>query len=90
MGATAALKLAQIHDQVRTVLAIELLCAAQGLELRRPLQTTPVLEAVMAVIRAKIPPMMVDRPLSPDIRAMRALIDSGALVLAARGVCPGL
>src|SRR4029079_15581423 len=37
MGATAALKLATIHDHVRTVLAIELLCAAQGIDLRRPL-----------------------------------------------------
>ena len=37
MGATAALKLAMIHDHVRTVLAIELLCAAQGIDLRRPL-----------------------------------------------------
>lgn len=90
MGATAALKLAQIHDHVRTVLAIELLCAAQGLELRRPLRSTPVLEAVMAVIRRQIPPMMVDRPLTPDILAMRALIDSGELVAAARAVCPGL
>jgi histidine ammonia-lyase len=90
MGAAAALKLAQIHDHVRTVLAIELLCAAQGLELRRPLRTTPVLEAVMAVIRREVPAMMVDRPLSPDIQAIRALIDSGELAAAARGVCRGL
>lgn len=90
MGATSALKLSQIQDHVRTVLAIELLCAAQGLELRRPLRTTPVLEAVMAVIRKVIPPMMVDRPLSPDIRAMRALIDSGELAAAARATCPEL
>ena len=41
MGATAALKLATIHDHVRTVLAIELLCAAQGLDLRRPLTHDP-------------------------------------------------
>ena len=63
MGATAALKLATIHDHVRTVLAIELLCAAQGLDLRRPLRTTPPLEAVHAAIRAQVPAMMVDRPL---------------------------
>jgi len=55
MGATAALKLATIHDHVRLVLAIELLCAAQGIDLRRPLRTTPPLEAVHAVIRAKVP-----------------------------------
>ncbi len=82
MGATAALKLAMIHDHVRTVLAIELLCAAQGLDLRRPLRTTPPLEAVHAVIRAKVPAMMVDRPLSPDIAAVRAMIDDGSLLAA--------
>jgi len=36
------------------------------------------------VIRAKVPAMMVDRPLSPDIAAIRALIDDGSLVAAVR------
>jgi histidine ammonia-lyase len=84
MGATAALKLATIHDHVRTVLAIELLCAAQGIDLRRPLTTTQPLEAVHAAIRARVPAMMVDRPLAPDIAAVRAMIDDGSLVSAAR------
>jgi histidine ammonia-lyase len=84
MGATAALKLATIHDHVRTVLAIELLCAAQGIDLRRPLTTTKPLESVHAAIRARVPVMMVDRPLSPDIAAVRALIDDGTLIAAAR------
>ena len=83
MGATAALKLAMIGDHVRTVLAIELLCAAQGVDLRRPLRTTPRLEAVHAVIRARVPAMMEDRPVSPDIAAVRALIDDGSLLRAA-------
>jgi histidine ammonia-lyase len=83
MGATCALKLERIHDHVRTVLAIELLCAAQGIDLRRPLTTTKPLEAVHAAIRARIPAMLVDRPLSPDIAAMRALVDDGTLLAAA-------
>ena len=83
MGATAALKLSMIHDHVRTVLAIEMLCAAQGLDLRRPLTSTKPLEAVHAAIRAHVPPMMVDRPIAPDIAAVRALIDDGTLVAAA-------
>lgn len=82
MGATAALKLAMIHDHVRNVLAIELLCAAQGIDLRRPLRTTKPLEAVHAVIRARVPAMMVDRPLAPDIAAVRAMIDDGSLLAA--------
>jgi histidine ammonia-lyase len=84
MGATSALKLAQIGDHVRTVLAIELLCAAQGIDLRRPLTTTGPLEAVHARIRTKVPVMLVDRPLAPDIVAVRALIDDGSLIAAAR------
>lgn len=82
MGATSALKLAQIHDHVRTVLAIELLCAAQGIDLRRPLRTTPALEKIHAVIRARVPPMMIDRPIAPDIIAVRAMIDDGSLLAA--------
>jgi histidine ammonia-lyase len=90
MGATAALKLAMIHDHVRTVLAIELLCAAQGIDLRRPLTTTRPLEAVHAVLRSRVAAMPVDRPIAPDIVAVRALIDDGSLVAAARsaGVNP--
>jgi len=90
MGATSALKLHTIHDHVRTVLAIELLCAAQGLDLRRPLATTKPLEAIHAAIRAKVPAMMEDRPLAPDIAAVRALIDDGTLLDTARraGVSP--
>jgi len=84
MGATAAIKLAMIHDHVRNVLAIELLCAAQGMDLRRPLSTTKPLEAVHAAIRARVSPMMVDRPLSPDIVAVRALIDDGTLLATVR------
>lgn len=84
MGATAALKLATIHDHVRTVLAIELLCAAQGIDLRRPLTTTKPLEAVHAKIRSVVPAMMVDRPIAPDIAAVRFLIDNGSLIAAAR------
>ncbi len=83
MGATAALKLAMIGDHVRTVLAIELLCAAQGVDLRRPLHTTPRLEAVHAAIRTRVPAMMVDRPVAPDIAAVRAMIDDGSLLRAA-------
>jgi histidine ammonia-lyase len=83
MGATAALKLATIHDHVRTVLAIELLCAAQGIDLRRPLRTTAPLEAVHAAIRARVPAMMTDRSLAPDIAAVRALVDDGTILAAA-------
>jgi histidine ammonia-lyase len=80
MGAHAALKLAQIHDHVRHVLAIELLCAAQGIDLRRPLRAGPIVEEMHARLRARVPAMMADRPIAPDIVAARELLDSGRLL----------
>jgi histidine ammonia-lyase len=85
MGAHAALKLATIHDHVRTVLAIELLCAAQGLDLRLPTRPGPGLRAAHAALRAHVPAMMTDRPIAPDIATVRRLIDDGSLVRAALG-----
>jgi len=85
MGATAALKLATIHDHVRTVLAIELLCAAQGVDLRRPLTTTRPLQAAHDCIRAVVPALTNDRPLYVDIAAVRRMIDDGVLLAAVRG-----
>lgn len=80
MGAHGALKLADVHDKVRTVLAIELLCAAQGLDLRLPTRPGPGLRAAHAHLRAQVAPMMVDRPIAPDIAAVRRIIDDGSLL----------
>jgi histidine ammonia-lyase len=82
MGATSALKLERIVDHVRTVLAIELLCAAQGIDLRAPPRPGPMLARAHAVIRERVPRLEDDRPLHPDIVAVRALIDGGELVAA--------
>jgi histidine ammonia-lyase len=85
MGAHAALKLARVHEQVRTVLAVELLCAAQGLDLRAPLQPGPYLRAAHAFLRQQVPMMAVDRPIAPDIARVKASIDDGALLRATFG-----
>jgi len=82
MGAAAALKLAQIHDHVRTVLAIELLVAAVGLDLRRPLKPNSKLQAAHDLIRSRVEVMLEDRPIYPDVAAVRTLIDDGSLVAA--------
>jgi histidine ammonia-lyase len=82
MGAHASLKLGQVHDQVRTVLAIEMLCAAQGVDLRAPHRPAPGLAAAHDAIRARVPFMKVDRPIAPDIEAVRALIDDGTILAA--------
>lgn len=82
MGATAALKLAQIHDHVRTVLAIELLVAAVGLDLRRPARPNEKLCAAHEHIRQHVDAMLVDRPIHKDVQVVRELIDNGGLVRA--------
>jgi len=75
MGAMGSLKLRQVHDNVRTVLAIELLCAAQGLDLRLPLHPAPKLQAAHARIRRVVPTMDVDRPIYEDVQAVLGIAD---------------
>jgi histidine ammonia-lyase len=83
MGVTAARKAREVLRNVETVAAIELLAAAQALEFRRPLRTSPPLEAVRAALREVVPPLGEDRALAPDIERASALVRSGALLAAA-------
>lgn len=55
MGANAATKAFRVMDNVERVLAIELFDAAQALEFRRPLKTSPVLEQLFAAYRMEVP-----------------------------------
>jgi histidine ammonia-lyase len=80
MGTIAARKARQIADHVATVLGIELMCAAQGIEFRRPLRSSSALEAAHAAVRQVIPALTDDRILHPDIAAAKALVLSGALI----------
>jgi len=85
MGPWAARKCAQIAENVQNVLAIELLCAAQGLDLRLPVRPAAALATVHDRVRAVVPHLERDRPVAPDVEALAALIRSGELVtLAAR------
>ncbi len=76
MGATAAIKLEQILSLAYRVVAIELLCAAQGLEFRKPLRPGRGAQAAYEAIRTIVAPLATDRPPSPDIEALaQALLD---------------
>ena len=86
MGTIAARQARYVTEHLEVVLAIELLCAAQGLHLRRPLTANPGVEAAVAVIRERVPPLDEDRILHHDITAVRALIIEGAIVRAVEGV----
>jgi histidine ammonia-lyase len=74
MGVWAARKAAQSLANAERVLAIELLVAAQGIDLLRPLETSPPLEAAHRAIRARVPRLDADRPGWPDIEAVAGLV----------------
>jgi histidine ammonia-lyase len=78
MGMTGALKLRQIVENVERIVAIELMCAAQALEFRRPLKSSPQLERMHEAVRVVVPRLDQDRTLAPDIDALAAAIRSGA------------
>ena len=78
MATFAARRLGDIASNTAHILAIELLAAAQGLDLRRPLQSAGPIEEAHALIRAHVPHLDVDRPMAPDIAAIAALLRSGA------------
>lgn len=90
MGVTAARKARQILTNLRHVLAMELLCASQGIELLRPLRSTKTLEAVMSEIRAVVPPIEEDRIFHHDIMAITELLRGGKILSAAESVAGAL
>ncbi len=67
MGSNAATKLVRIVDNVETVLAIELFNAAQALEFRRPLRSSPVLERIFTDYRKEVPFVSTDTYMHPLI-----------------------
>ena len=86
MGWGAARKLRRAIDGLTRVLAIEVLVAARGLDLRAPLRPAPATAAVVAALREQVAGPGPDRHLSPEIEAAVALARDGALVAAAEGV----
>jgi histidine ammonia-lyase len=83
MGWSAGRKLRRAIDGLAQVLAIEVLTAARGLDLRAPLAPAPGTAAVVAALREHVPGPGPDRHLAPEIAAATELVRSGALVAAA-------
>ena len=79
MSAHAARRLGRMVANLHGILGVELLCAAQGVEFRAPLQTSAPLRAATARLRAVVPPLDADRLMAPDMEAAGALIRAGAL-----------
>jgi histidine ammonia-lyase len=86
MGWSAARKLRRGIDGLQRVLAVEILTAARGLDLRAPLSPAPATEAVLGALRAAVDGPGPDRFLAPEIEAAVTLVASGAVVRAAEEV----
>ena len=79
MSMGAALKAARVLEFATQVIAIEIMSAAQAIDLLAPLTTSPALAAVHAAIRARVPMLTDDRTPAPDITSIAAMITSGDL-----------
>lgn len=83
MGSIAAQKARKVAENVETVLAVELLCAAQAIEFHRPLRTSGRLENVVAAIREVVPAAEGDRVVYHDVMAVKRIIHDGRINSAA-------
>jgi histidine ammonia-lyase len=79
MGATSALHLREVVERAEAVLAIEALCAAQGLDFRLPLAPGAGVARAHARLRALVPHLAEDRPPAADIAAVREMLRAGEL-----------
>ena len=71
MATFAARRLGDMVNNTAVVVGIEAMCAAQGIELKRGLKSSPLVEAEFAKIRTQVAYLERDRYLAPDLEAMR-------------------
>jgi histidine ammonia-lyase len=83
MAAHGALRLSKMNANLSVILGVEMLCAAQGVEARAPLQTSKKLQDVLAMLRADIPSLGDDRYLAPEIEAASRMVRNGQVAGAA-------
>ena len=74
MATHAARRTIEMADNAAGIVAIELLAAAQGIDLRKPITTSPKLSDVMTALRTRVAFWDQDREMAPDIAAAKALI----------------
>lgn len=74
MGSIAALKAHKVVENLQTILAVELLCAAQAIDFHAPLQTSSPLQTVMSLVRAEVPFAETDRIIYTDLMKVREIL----------------
>nr|MEC9421297.1 aromatic amino acid lyase [Pseudomonadota bacterium] len=82
MAAHGARRLARMNANLSQILGVELLCAAEGIEHRAPLNTSASLQTVMGTLRGVVPSLEKDRYMAPDLETAAGLIRSRKLVSA--------
>jgi histidine ammonia-lyase len=80
MGTIASRKASTILENAYTVIAIEYMCACQGIDYLAPLKPSEPLQKVHAAIRKVVPKLEDDRPLSPDIAKIMEILASGNII----------
>lgn len=79
MSMHAALKAERALQLATNVLAVELLCACQAIDLRKPLQSSSALMGAHKTVRERVPMLVEDRAPAPDLDAITHIIRSGKL-----------
>ncbi|OHB76130.1 MAG: histidine ammonia-lyase [Planctomycetes bacterium RBG_16_59_8] len=82
MGPMAVRKLRTIADNIESLIAVEMICGAQGLEFHKPLRPGKGVAAATREVRRKVPPLAGDRYLKPDVDALRRLLRDGSILTA--------
>ena len=90
MGWLSGLKLRRVVELAATIVAIEALCAAQGLDLRRPLIAAAGTEAAHTALRERVPFLEEDRAVSEDILGAETTMREGALIRAVEDIVGSL
>jgi histidine ammonia-lyase len=78
MGATSAHKVLHILEQAQQVIAIELMCAAQMLEFRKPLKPGVGVQRAYVIVRTHVDKLEHDRVIAPDIATLAKVVKDGA------------
>jgi histidine ammonia-lyase len=83
MATHAARRLHDMIENAANIVAIEVLAAAQGIDVHAPLRSSAVLEDAKALLRERVPKLEHDRFLAPDIAAAYRLVRDGTLAVPA-------
>jgi histidine ammonia-lyase len=90
MATHGARRLGPMAENLARIVGIEALMAAQGVELREPLATSPRLQAALATIRSVAPTLDRDRVIAPEMEAAAGLVRDGVLSAGQEDLMAGL